>query len=118
MGCLQVVHIFGKNLREYQHSKPYVWEGVEPDDCNNVMDQLAWRRSAIEFLPQLVARGADSWQYADVLSKLAGIAAGFDAWFGQQLQTGARHYQQPTPSRVESIDAIPRPHWWWRLAPP
>lgn len=88
------------------------------------MDELAWRRSAAEFLPQVVTRGTQSWQYAGVLNDLADEAAEFDAWLREQLLVVGDDYHRgvgkPTPHPKiwwKIIDVLPESHWWWRVAP-
>ena len=100
--------------------KPYKY----PDCEDEVMDELAWRRSAVEFLPQLLARGTDPSQYAGLLRRLACKAAGFDAWLHEQLLVGGDRYNRgvgsPSPPPGiwwGTIDILPESHWWWRVTP-
>ena len=107
---------FGENLPAWKYVKPYIFP-----DCPEVMDELAWQRSAIEFLPQVVSRGTDPSQYASVLRSLARAAANFDVWCRGELQSGGIGQPQPPPLSAgywrETVDAVPDSHWWWRVTP-
>ena len=96
-------------------------EAVHIPRLPEVMDELAWQRSAVEFLPEVVNRGTNTSQYASVLEALAKLAARFDAWCRQQLAAGGVGKPQPPPLQAgywwDDIHAVPESHWWWRVTP-
>ena len=112
--CLQVVFAFVENLCGWKFVKPY-----SRPESPEVMDELAWQRSAVEFLPELLARGTGPAQYASVLRRVAAEAAKFDAWCRVELQLGGIGEPQPPPLSAgfwwKSIDDVPGSHWWWRV---
>ena len=112
--CLQGVSAFAENLRGWKFVKPY-----SRPESPEVMDELAWQRSAVEFLPEVVARGKNPARYASVLRDVANEAANFDAWCRAELVAGGVGEPQPPPLSAGywwgSIDDVPEGHWWWRV---
>ena len=106
--------MFARKLRKWMKEFPY-----GGSDCPGAMDEYAWARSSIEFLPQVVYRDTDPLRYAGVLQDVADEAARSDAWCRNQLAIGGIGPPEPPPFGVacwwDSIDAVPEPHWWWRV---
>lgn len=82
---------------------------------NGEWDHFYWRRSALEFLPELLAdpAGTDaaSSQHAAVLQALAHKAGEYDE--------ALLAVQSPVCPRPSGLDGWrPEAHWWWRLPDP
>ena len=77
------------------------------------MHEYATRRSAVEFMPQLMGASAAASQHADMLQSLATEADEYD-------EDVLRHFheQKRRPPRVFPPKGMPRTHWWWWMRKP
>ena len=106
---------------------PHALLDVVPEEENElyadeVMDHVAWRRSAVEFLPELVAEGPEPSEHAAELQDLARAAREFDAALLDQFKPGSEEKWlesgglvriHPPRCSPEPPEGLPESHWWW-----
>ncbi len=90
--------------------------GVDEQYPYDVMDHVAWRRSALEFLPDLVARGTEASKHAALLEDLAHQVQTFDAALLELFKPDLEGWPDDVPPPHEAPkppEGLPKSHWWW-----
>ena len=98
----QAGFVYVQDLHNWRPQDDAEWEAHAED----IMDYVAWRRSALEFLPGLMAAGQDHLQLAPVLAAIAGEAEIFTYALEELKAPGDDGWPEPP-------EGVPRNHWWW-----
>lgn len=101
------------------------FRGLPPpsDPDGDIIEEHAGRRSAISFLPGLLASGIDPVQDATMQSTLSimGLEAACNEWYTvDSMKEGLDisdeevfHSVTMGPVSITAPQGIPRSHWWW-----
>ena len=95
----------------------HLWE----DPSYDVTNHIFWRRSAVEFLPGLLASGAEPSQHAHALYCLAEQAVQvhdalfMEAWAQMSHYLVVEEEWTAGPISPNAPEGIPQKHWWWWL---
>ena len=98
----QAGFVYVQDLHNWRPQDDAEWEAHAED----IMDYVAWRRSALEFLPGLMAAGQDHLQLAPVLDAIAGEAEIFTYALEELKAPGEDGWPEPP-------EGVPGNHWWW-----
>ena len=77
---------------------------------------MAWQRSALAFVPTLLASGSFHSQHASVLQALAVEAKKVDMRLIAAREAGIEAVREMDMiGKQEVPEGVPRTHWWWWL---